>query len=292
MIDRPAVLVKIENTAAARPQSGLDDADVVFEELVEGGVTRFLAVFHSVTPEAVGPIRSGRLVDVGLGPPFNGLFVFSGARDEVLAALRRTGMPLQGEDGSTLYRNRSRSAPHNLYADGEALFDAAMAIDRLEPPEVPWEFRHDAPPGGHPAEQVDIVMSRVATTGWQFDDAIGVYRRSQNGTPFTVAGDGVVGAANVIVLGVNVGLGGCCDTSGSRYVSVQTEGEGRALIARDGRLYEARWTKPNAADHYRFTTPDGAPFPLKPGPSWIHLAPVENLPAAVPAASPSPSGSP
>lgn len=279
VLQRPPVIVKIENSPAARPQSGLADADVVYEELVEGGVTRFLSVFHSTTPETVGPIRSARFVDADVAPAFRALFVFSGARDEVTAALRRADLVLQGEDGTTLYREPSRSAPHNLYATGESLFDKASSAEPLRPPTVPWVFDEEPPDGGRLGADIEIRMSNASRSGWSYDRPTGTYRRAQNGTPFEVTGARRVGAANVVIVGVTVANRGCCDTSGSPYVETVAVGEGRAVILRDGRIYEATWRKPAPDDHIEFLLPDGEPFPLAPGPSWIHLTPVANLPA-------------
>ena len=110
-------MVKIENTAKARPQAGLEDADIVFEELVEGGVTRFFAVFQSEVPAQVGPVRSARLVDATLLPPFDGIFLYSGGRDDVQAAIAGTAVRVT-EGAAGVYRQSGRSAPSNLFADG------------------------------------------------------------------------------------------------------------------------------------------------------------------------------
>lgn len=287
LADRPVLAVKIENTAAARPQSGLADADLVYEELVEGGVTRFIALFHSRVPEVVGPVRSGRLVDVEVLPPYDALFALSGARQQVIAALRNAGISLLVDTGTGVpfYRESSRPAPHNLYSTGEALYKAGASRD-LEPPTRVFTFDEDVPDGAvtcspapcdAPGTEITIRMSRSARTGWDYDPTAGLYRRSQNGVPFEVAGDGEIGAANVVVLGMSVGAGVCCDPAGSPLVHTQVTGSGRAIVLRDGAWYEARWRKRSAASHLELFL-DDEPFPLKPGPTWIHLAPAENLP--------------
>jgi hypothetical protein len=255
---------------------------------VEAGITRFLAVFHSDVPDVIGPIRSGRLVDAGIVPAYSGILVYSGARADVQSALRRTGAVLLEEGESGVYRDRSRRAPHNLYAEGPRVLETGVARGADTPAAAFLTF-DDQPPAGArdctgpdascDAEQFTVRMSGQAQAGWTYEAGAGVYRRAQNGTPQPTASGTPVGAANVVVLGMRVGPGGCCDSAGSRYVETQVTGEGRAVVLRDGRWYEATWRKPDPAAHLELLL-DGAPLPLRPGPTWIHLAPAENLPAA------------
>src|SRR5699024_2428343 len=115
--ERAAVAVKVENSPQARPQTGLEDADIVWEELVEGGMTRFNAVFHSRLPDVVGPIRSVRPMDAGITAPFGGVLVISGGQPRFLAEVRGAGVQLvsddDGDDG--FFRSSERRSPHNLY---------------------------------------------------------------------------------------------------------------------------------------------------------------------------------
>ena len=283
---RPPVVAKIENTNAAQPQAGLEDADLVFEELVEGGVTRFFAVFHSTLPGNVGPIRSARLVDAALLPWLDGVLLYSGARDEVQAAISRSGADLVIEGEPGFYRDRSRRAPHNLFVDAAAALDG-VDRDDLAPPRwvVPFDAEPpagerdcDSPAAGCDGASLDVAMSRVYTSGWAYDPADGVYRRSQNGRVQPTASGEPIGAANVVVLGVPVGAGGCCDSAGSRYVATTTTGDGRAIVLRDGRWYEATWRREAVTDPLELLL-DGQPMALAPGSTWVHLAPSGNLPA-------------
>lgn len=277
LLERPVLAVKIENTPAASPQAGLDAADVVFEENVEGGVTRFLALFHSHIPERAGPVRSARFVDTGVVRGFDAALVYSGARDEVDRALAAAGIELLTEGDPGFARDPGRSAPHNLFADLRQLVDLAAAAG--VPPAEPtgWEWAGDAPSGGD-GDEVEVAMSGAVRTQWRYDPAAGVYRRSQNGTATTVTGSGEIGAANVVVLASDVHTGGCCDSAGGAYVETDPVGEGRAVLLRDGRWYEGRWRKDAADAQYELTDPDGDPLVLAPGPTWIHLAPAAGLP--------------
>lgn len=290
--DRPAVVAKVENTARARPQAGLEAADLVIEELVEGGVTRFFAVFHSRVPEDVGPIRSARLVDAELLPAFDGGFVYSGGRPDVEATIAGTAVLVTDGDPG-VYRAPDRVRPHDLFADGEQVLDEIVDRgDSLGAPPTGFAFSPTPPAGACGAcdgAAVDIEMSAVATTGWTHDVEAGVYRRDQDGIEQTTVSGDPVGAANVVAVEVTTFTGGCCDAAGSPYVVTRTTGEGRAVVLRDGRWYEARWERPTASDPWTLLV-DGEVLPFAPGPTWLHLVPTDRmLPTPVELASAAPT---
>jgi len=303
-LDRPVLAVKIENSAASRPQTGLEVADVVFEELVEGGVTRFMALFQSQVPEELGPVRSARLVDVDLLPAYAPIFAISGARNEVMDALGRAGVTTLA-DGVGFYRDRAhgKSAPHNLYASGPRLYERGSGRDAVGEPPADWSFRAAVPSGAvdcgrdvvcaDAARSFSVAMSTIYSTGWEYDASAGLYRRLQNGAPFEVTGDGLVGAANVVVLGMSVGPGACCDPGGAPLVKTQVIGTGRGIVLRDGRWFEIVWRKGarDAPMMFHSAVTDEI-LPLKPGPTWVLLAPIQNLPEAPANASGRPSGTP
>src|SRR5699024_9680447 len=137
IVDRPAMTVKIENSIASRPQTGLQEADVVWEEMVEGGITRFGAVYHSQLPETFGPVRSVRPMDAAIAAPYGGLMVFSGGQAPFVAALRDAGLQLFADDlGSPGFsRSPERYAPHNLFADRQVFLDNADGNHQDPPPE-------------------------------------------------------------------------------------------------------------------------------------------------------------
>lgn len=288
LADRPVLAVKIENSAAARPQAGLDVADVVYEEIVEGGITRFIALFHSRVPAVIGPVRSARPEDVEVLPAYAPILVYSGARDDVTASLRSSGMALITDDGSgVLTRDPGRARSHDLMGDGPALLEKGAALPGAEPARP--VFTHDPePPAGAvtcaadaPAcgEELTVRFSGAAVTGWTYDAGAGVYRRSQNGEPSVVTGPGRIGAANVVVLGMQVGTGGCCDAAGTPFTVTTVVGEGPAVVLRDGRRYDVTWRKTSPAAHLELLADGDTPLPLAPGATWIHLAPVDRLPA-------------
>jgi hypothetical protein len=291
---RPLLVAKIENSPAARPQSGLDAADVVYEELVEGGVTRFISLFHSRIPELAGPVRSARPVDVellsGLGDA-PGL-AYSGARDEVQQLLARTSIVLLTEGQAGFFRADDRRAPHDLYVRVPEAIDAVAERGATAPSEVAaWRFADDPPDGAEtcppeaegcedPGGAISVEMSTTYRTDFTYDESVGVYRRAQDGQPSEVTGDGRIGAANVVVLATEHYVGGCCDTAGNPYIETRASGDGRAVLLRDGRWYEGSWSKAGATAPLRFLDAAGEPFPLKPGPTWVLMPAEERVPSA------------
>jgi hypothetical protein len=274
---RPALLVKVSNSPEARPQTGLEMADLVFEEVTEGGVTRFLAAYHSRLPEVVGPVRSARPVDVqlisGFGYPG---FAYSGAREEVRSMLARAPSVTLTENGRGFFRDRGTFAshpvaPHNLFlrAD-EALGEVADAGARPLG-DLGWAFDEQPPTSTTDAATgttIDIPMSDSYTTSWAFDEEEGTYRRRQNGTDTEVTGGGRIAAANVVVLDVRHYLGA------SGYPETDVVGSGAGLVLRDGTRHAVTWSKHDdtAPLLLHHAGDDPAAFPLKPGATWIHLA--------------------
>lgn len=271
----PVLAVKIDNAPRAFPQSGLDAADIVYEEVIEGGVTRFLALFHSEVPEVVGPVRSARLVDAEVLPAYRPVLAYSGARGEVTGALADTdaiGL-VADPGGDPFFREDGRPSPHNLYVSTVGVLGRGADDSEVAPASSGLVYG-PAPEGGAAATALDIRMSGFQETGWDYDVEAEVYRRSSRGEPFEVTGAGRVGAANVVVVLTDLGVGGCCDTAGQSYVETRVTGEGQAVVLRDGRRFDVRWSKPSTDDHLVLQSADGTPLPLAPGPTWIHLAPT------------------
>lgn len=272
VVERPALAVKISNSPEARPHTGLEHADVVIEELTEAGITRFMAVFHSDLPEVAGPVRSARPVDTQLAAGFDHpAFAYSGARDEVLEMLERMPAAAITEGGAGFFRDSGTFAshpvaPHNLFIRPEATLDASIDMGAQPLGGSDWLFEDEAPAGGTAdGASLDIEMSDTFVTSWEYDADAGLYRRAQNGVPSELTGDGEIGAANVVVLAVRHYIGE------SGYPETDVLGDGDALVLRDGQLFPARWEKPTETDPIRILQPDGEPFPLQRGPTWIHL---------------------
>lgn len=289
VLERPALLVKVDNDSRARPQTGLDVADVVYEERVEAGITRFLAVFHSELPAVAGPIRSARPVDAQLMSGYGRSgFAYSGARPDVQSLLRSTPSVVITEGGPGFFRDSSRRAPHNLYLDAAQSVQGVRERGAEPLSEGTWSFEEQVPRGAltcpadvdgctDPGLAITIQISSGYRTGWEYDQDAGVYRRLQNGSPHQVTGEGRIGAANVVVLDTRFYFGAPnCYGAACPETDVLTQ-DAPALVLRDGNRYEARYRKPTAEDPIELLLPNGRPFPLKPGRTWVHLP--DGLPA-------------
>jgi hypothetical protein len=260
---RPALLAKIPNDPDARPQTGLERADVVYEQETEAGITRFVAAFHSDLPEVVGNIRSARLVDPAIVAPYQGVMAYSGARQEVRNQVAAAGLTTVTEGGAGFFRDSARRAPHNLYLRPRQTLASRSAAPASA---SPWTFDEEPPSGGTPTDgRVSVAVSRSATVGWEYDPDEGVFRRFQNGSYHTVTGDGAIGAANVVFLDVAVAGR---DSHGAPVYDLT--GTRAAKLLRDGRSYDIQWSK--AGREAPLELVDGADAAhLKPGPTWIVL---------------------
>lgn len=270
--NQPVLAVKIENSSHARPQTGLEAADVVIEHVAEGGITRLTALYHSCVPEIVGPVRSARPVDAQLLPAFAPALVYSGARPGVIRRLRRAGVPtlVEGE-AQGFFRYSGRRAPHNLYIRAPALHRAARS--KAPPAADPGWARDPAAPNGKRTDGLTVRMSRADVATWRYDADAGVYDRWQNGQPHGVTGRGRISPANVVILRVPHRDGGCCDSAGSRYVDIDTVGQGPMTLLRDGVRVDGRWRRDRRAAPLQLLDGDRQPVALRPGRTWIMLAP-------------------
>lgn len=270
---QPVIVVKIDNAPPARPPTGLDEADLVYVEPVEGGVTRLLAVYSARLPETVGPVRSARESDLTLLEQFGRpALIYSGEAPELLPALRRASLvPLSpAEVPEAFFRVDDRPIPFNLFARTEPLLPAAGRAS--VPQSIGFRFG-SAPPGGAPVPQQTVrYESAVFTAEWSSGESRWVV--SMDGTALRTADGEQLGAATVVVQYVPVRPSSILDTSGAVSPFVETVGAGTALVLRDGLGYDARWSRPSPSAGTTFTTPDGSPLPFARGPVWVVLAPA------------------
>ncbi|MEP7763517.1 DUF3048 domain-containing protein [Sanguibacter sp. 25GB23B1] len=280
IVARPALAVKIENSKEARPQTGLENADVVWEEMVEGGVTRYIAVYHSQVPETVGPIRSVRPMDSNIIAPLRGLMAFSGGQPGFVQSVSAVGLQVISHDGgaSGFYRASGRRAPHNVYGT-PATFLSQADTEHSAPPAPEFVFARDAAQAtavvaGAPTNAVSITMSRYSQPSWTWDGASGSFLRSEAGTP-AVSADGVrLAATNVVVMSMSMYNTGTVDPAGSPVPETEVVGTGPALVATGGMSVAATWSKASPADPFVLTAADGTPVTLAPGGTWVELVPT------------------
>jgi hypothetical protein len=267
--DRSAMVVKVDNVGAARPQTGLNQADIVFEEIVEGRATRFAAVFHSQGANPVGPIRSGRTQDVdllsGLNQP---IFVWSGGNPGVMRAIGESGFHSINNTGplpATGFFRTGRPRPHNLYHNTDPLWQQlTWAIGRPDP-----LFRYVEPGTAVAGEARGWVDVRVGTNRvrWEYDPGSDLYLRSQGGRPHQLT-DGRASADNVVVLITNYRP----SPVDARSPEAITVGDGIAFVMSDGTLQIGVWERDERSDPVNLRTPDGEPILIAPGRTWVELA--------------------
>ena len=272
-LDRPVLAVKIDNAAAALPPQGLDAADIVFEEEVEGGLTRFLALFHSDDPEEIGPVRSGREVDADLLPEFDPVLAFSGAARPVKNLLEEAEVPFfeEGQADDAFFRVPDRKAPHNLFANTEQLWDAGE--DQEIPTEPVFEFDQSTPMDGVQTASADLVFSPYSSAQWVWNDTS--WERSQNGSPHVTADGDVITAQNVVLMRIKTAEGNRTDSAGNPTVALDVIGKGPAIVLRDGERFHAQWVKEGAESPLQWLDKSGDPLALAPGNTWVELIDVE-----------------
>lgn len=252
--------VKIENTAAARPQVGLDAADIVVVEEVEARITRLIGVYHSTFPGKVGPVRSARNTDVQLLPLFGkpGL-VYSGANSKVQRQIRKASVvPIERSD-----RDRSRTAPHNVMVDLDGLADR-YRVGKVR--DIGWRFDADAGSWSEAAE-AGKASATIGADTMRFDYRDGRYAVRWNGKGYRAA-KGEVRTDNVIVMSVRNHRDN--DTTSNISVVSQTTGSGKVTVYRDGRKMSGTWSRKKTSDRLTLTA-DGADITLKPGKTWLLL---------------------
>lgn len=277
--DRPALAVKIENSAAARPQTGLNAADIVWEQVVEGGITRFVAVYHSTLPPEIGPVRSIRPMDAAIAAPLGGLLAFSGGVPPYIAAAEDAGLQVLSQDSGAdgFSRTSTRAAPHNVYAALQILVDQADAAHRAAPGA---QFDHAAAGehptavvAGKPAATLQLTLSGISHPRWTWSAGDGRWLRSEGSTPAVEADGRRIGATNVVVLHVDVVATEARDPAGNPVPETILTGTGRALVASGGHAVEATWSKPGTGDRVTLTGADGTRVTLAPGTTWVELVP-------------------
>ncbi len=269
-LNAPVLCVKIDNAAVARPQSGLELADLVYVEPVEGGLSRLLGVYQSRVPPVVGPVRSSRASDVELLANFGRpALAFSGAAPEVgalvdqapildVSAIARAG---------DYHRDRRRPMPHNLYGDANQLRQGGA-------PPRDIGFRFGPPPsGGHPVQGTTEVRYPATTIVVQWMPAEARWVMSMDGAPLTSASGPRPGAATVVLQRVSVHATSVHDVAGSASPFAATVGSGGAVVLRDGQAFTGSWSRPNPDAVTTFTMPDGSPLTFAPGPVWVVLVP-------------------
>lgn len=278
-IKRRPIVVRVPNDPTARPQSGLADADVVFEMLVEGGITRYAVVFQSRDAQSVGPIRSARLSDLHYLPMLRGILAHVGASGPVLDRIKQSSQGGafidldQFQHADAYDRVSSRAAPQNVYTSTQRIRDAAKDTAKVDVPAL--EFDAAAPSGGKAAASLALPYVGAQRIEYRYENA--GYTRIQDGKPTTDdAAKKEVRPDNVVVIKTDITevKGIVEDELGSFSLDIRSTGTGPVVILRDGQRLDGTWSR-EGTDLYRFKDASGKPIKLKPGLSWIHVVPLD-----------------
>jgi hypothetical protein len=283
VLRRRPLNVRIDNAPPARPQSGLGNADMIFETLAEGGITRFSAMFLCSAGDAdIGPVRSARLIDLQLSPMFKAILVHVGASQAVLDMIWSSEI---GEaDFDPVFRNTFgfgrvtwRPAPHNVYSSIGSLWSVAGGKGLVGPVDLQGLSFSPLPPGGgRSALRAEIPYNTTYTdVGYTYAD--GVYTKLIGGAPHIDANTKQpLRFANVILIFAQATYTDALeDGVSSRSLHFNVQGAGRALFLRDGQAFEAVWRHEGRNILFHYTDPKGKVIPLKPGTTMVNIVPLE-----------------
>ena len=269
-LDHPVLVAKMDNTFSSQPQVGLSKADLVVEELVEGGLTRLAAFYYSSIPDNVGPIRSMRASDIDVVSPVHATVVTSGAAPRTIARINGAHIPFYGEGAKGTYRSTDRSAPYNLFAHLKQIATTTHSKAKTPPDYLQWGDETDMPKGVK-VRSINAQFSGGHTTEWKYTN--GSYHNLNSNAP---AGDQFP-ATNVLVLRVRQGDAGYLDPAGNHVPETLLTGKGNALLFHDGRMVAGFWHKgKKATSPIRLSTKKGDKLTVPAGHTWIELVPLDS----------------
>ena len=277
LLERRVLAVKIDNHWDARPPSGILEAEAVFEIRVEGGLTRFMAVFHSTDSEALGPIRSGRPSDAALVRPLEATLAISGGQPWVRDGITALGVPYLSDTRPGMFRISERAAPHNLYGSTVELREVAdeRDIPDTPPPTSLWEFGA-MPEDAEEATDIAFTFSSTTTTEWTWNGT--AYERSIDGAESTwlnPEGEAERITADVLIaiVGEQYTASPPAGAGGSSVPATSTVGSGPFHVFADGKVISGTWAREDASEPFVLTTDDGEDLLVPPGFAWISVVP-------------------
>jgi hypothetical protein len=265
-LDHPVFVAKMDNTESSQPQVGLSKADMVVEELVEGGLTRLAAFYYSQIPSNVGPIRSMRASDIDVVSPAHASMVTSGAAAKTIARIQGAHITFYGEGAKGMYRSPDRLAPYNLFVHMNTVAETAKTKPATPPDYLTWGSAKDLPKGVK-ATSISAMFSGGHTTQWQFTN--GSYHNLNSNAP---AGDQFP-ATNVLVLRVREGDAGYLDPAGNHVPETLLTGKGVAMLFHDGKMVKATWHKGKIGSSPITLTTKKGQLKVPAGHTWIELVP-------------------
>lgn len=271
---RPSLAAKIDNHDEARPQIALNRSDLAFEELVEGGITRYAVVWHSDLPDEIGPVRSIRPMDPDIVSPLGGIIAYSGGQEQFVAMMMEApvvNIVFDYDTTGLFTRADERPGPHDVILNSR---EAIARNATLPPPPVQFSYGSADPLADErfaaaPTSGIDLVFSDARFPSWNWDAGAGAWLRSQEGSPDTDASGEQVRATNVVTMRVGI------DWSYGEVPRTVMVGSGEVWVSSAGRTAHGTWEKGSRDEPIRLTADDGGALPLAPGNTWIELVPNE-----------------
>ncbi len=290
---QPVLAIKVENDPSVRPQYGLDAADIVVEELVEGGLTRFVSFFQSNVPDEVGPIRSARHVDASIVSPLADYFVMSGASGVTFAYIDQN-MPINImrvlEGGPGMHRTNYHPAPHNVFVypldvisgiqtaasptAGLFVYPPAQVTANSSASPAPTT-QNPALANGKDVAKILLEFSKGNKPGWTWDTAKGAWLRDDGSKPHMAISGNQISAKNLVVLRVTTVDAGYKDPAGGYVPRTVLEGTGPGFAVLGNKNVEITWSKPDVKSPITLTDASGNVVGLLPGNTWVELVPEE-----------------
>lgn len=294
--DGPVLVVKIDDTTQAHPQIGLDKADLVYIEEVEGGLTRLAAVFSSQIPTHIGPVRSARISDIDLLSQYGHVaFAYSGAQTKmlpVIAAANLENLGAQRETETIYPRDMARFAPVNLILRADLLMSKLgdQKISIATSKKMGWTFG-PVPAGGEPILSVKLKWpANTYSATWSPTESRWLLVHSNS--PDLAADGGQLGPTTLVIQTVSITPSQFHDKFGGVTPFSATIGTGTGYVLRNGLAFKAIWNRPDATSGTTWTMPDGTPIPFAGGQIWVAMTdspPTFTLPPASASASPTPT---
>jgi len=284
---RRVLAFKVDNNINARPQSGLQEADAVFELLVEGGMTRFLAFFLDKSSSYLGPIRSARPTDPTVIKPYGGTLIVSGATGGLIPTIRESGVPvLEETKAPAMFRISNRNAPHNLYADTELVRDVVneKGYYFLQPgPEPLYDFGYNQSNWDEGAARITIKYSEFSTVIWKLGETnyerfiVDGYAASKEAVAHNfITQDGnytdILKTETVVVI-----QGPLYNDENTTLPSILTVGVGSVTIFNSGNVIEGTWRRSDIKEKFTFTDLNQNPIFVPPSSQWVHIVPTDGV---------------
>ncbi|MEI6454091.1 MAG: DUF3048 domain-containing protein [Actinomycetes bacterium] len=280
---RPALAVKVDNYEGARPQAGLDKADIVVEEVAEGSIPRYVAIFQCSNSALIGDIRSARQVDIGiLGAYGKPLLAHVGGIDPVLANINASNIVNVdlGQQAQAIIRPPGRVAPYAMFSSTKLLWATNLSSTTVPPAQFTYAKTLPRSAQGQAISSVGTSFGGTAPVVWRWDAAKKAFMRFYNDSPDTNQNGVQNSAANVIVQSVILTYGPWVENAegGLEVQAALTDTGGPAWIMRDGKYVEGTWKRAGLSDPTKFYDKSDKLIPMAPGRTWVELLPSGMLP--------------